>query len=98
MGTWDRALVASSSKISTLYGRCFQAERDCGEVERQLSGVETAQRDLDALLDKYENEVDRLLEGRGELSAGAASGVDLERERTYVSTISPIPRLSANIL
>ena len=84
---WDRMLVENSSKISTLYGRCFQAERDCSEVERQLSGVENAQFELDNMLNRYEAEVDRLLDtaGMGDNGPGV-SGVDAERERTYVST------------
>ncbi|KAK3617674.1 FG-nucleoporin nsp1 [Elasticomyces elasticus] len=85
---WDRVLVGNSGTISTLYGRCFQAERDCAEVERQLGGVEGAQDELEGLLGRYEGEVERMLEsagvggGEGGLGMGQG-GVDGERERTY---------------
>ena len=84
---WDRQLVENSGKITTLYSRCFQAERDCAEVERQLSTVEHSQAELEAMLDRYEGEVDRLMEnvGMGEGGTGIA-GVDAERERTYVTS------------
>ncbi|KAK5121147.1 hypothetical protein LTR85_005631 [Meristemomyces frigidus] len=84
VSAWDRALVENSGKITTLYGRCFQAERDCSEVERQLSNVEHSQSELEAMLDRYEGEVDRLMDGAGMGDGGmGVSGVDAERERTY---------------
>lgn len=79
---WDRQLVENSSKISRLYSRCFQAERDTAEVERQLSTVEGAQSDLEMQLDKYEAEVDALMQRAG-LAEGEITGVDAERERVY---------------
>ncbi|KAK5109372.1 hypothetical protein LTR62_007038 [Meristemomyces frigidus] len=92
---WDRELVENSSKISTLYGRCFQAERDCSEVERQLSVVEGGQLELESMLERYEGEVDRMLEQAG-LSDGSngMGGVDGERERTYKTAESCATRLS----
>lgn len=78
---WDRMLVENSSAISSLYGRCFQAERDCTEVERQLSVVEHGQNELEALLDKYESEVDKMAENV-DLSGEGLGGVDAEREKT----------------
>ncbi|KAF2857125.1 hypothetical protein K470DRAFT_261086 [Piedraia hortae CBS 480.64] len=84
VSTWDKMLVENSGKISLLYSRCFQAERDCSEVERQLSIVESSQQDLEALLDRYEGEVDRMLAQAGLGDGGnGVSGVDAERERTY---------------
>jgi nuclear pore complex protein Nup62 len=80
VGTWDRELTSNSTSISKLYSRCFQAERDVAEVERQLSTVEQGQRELGSRLDKYEAEVDGLLEQAG---LGDAGGVDRERETTY---------------
>lgn len=81
VSVWDRQLVENSSKISTLYGRCFQAERDCAEVERQLSSVEQGQVELEAALERYEQELDSMggLDGMG-----GDGGVEGERERTYV--------------
>lgn len=81
MSKWDRMLVENSSAISSLYGRCFQAERDCTEVERQLSVVENGQSELEALLDKYEGEVDKMVES-ADLSGEGLGGVDAEREKT----------------
>jgi len=83
VSTWDRMLVENSSQISTLYGRCFQAERDCSEVERQLSGVEHAQSELENMLDRYESEVDKLLDNNNLSDNGPnMTAVDAERERT----------------
>lgn len=74
--------MENSTKISTLYGRCFQAERDCSEVERQLTNVEHTQYDIEHFLDKYEEEVDKMLQNSGVGEEGIG-GVDAERERTY---------------
>ncbi|TKA77935.1 hypothetical protein B0A55_03720 [Friedmanniomyces simplex] len=91
VSAWDRMLVENSGKISTLYGRCFQAERDCAEVERQLGGVEQGQLELEALLERYEGEVEGMMEGAGLGDGGqGAGGVDAERERTYVINNPPL--------
>lgn len=79
---WDRQLVENSTKISTLYGRCFQAERDCSEVERQLTNVEHTQHEIEHFLDKYEEEVDKMMQNSG-IGEDGIGGVDAERERTY---------------
>nr|OQO19755.1 hypothetical protein B0A51_11826 [Rachicladosporium sp. CCFEE 5018] len=85
VSNWDRALTTNSTAISKLYARCFQAERDVAEVERQLSVVENEQRGLEALLNRCENEVDGLTEQAGLSSDGSGPGqsVDQERERVY---------------
>ncbi|KAK6408611.1 FG-nucleoporin nsp1, partial [Oleoguttula sp. CCFEE 5521] len=85
VSTWDRALTTNSTAISKLYARCFQAERDAAEVERQLSVVENEQRGLEALLNRCEDEVDGLMEQAGLSSEGSGPGqsVDQERERVY---------------
>ncbi|KAF2454614.1 Nsp1-like C-terminal region-domain-containing protein [Lineolata rhizophorae] len=85
VATWDRLLVENSDKISKLYTRTFQAERDAAEVERQLNIVENQQGELAAWLDKYELEVDELVarEVGGGLSDGQLQGPDQEREKTY---------------
>ena len=69
-------------KITALYGRCFQAERDCSEVERQLTNVEHTQNDIAAFLDKYEAEVDQMMSVSG-VDADGIGGVDAERDNTY---------------
>jgi nuclear pore complex protein Nup62 len=78
---WDRLLVENTTKISSLYSKTYQAERDAAEVERQLSFVENAQGELEQWLTKYEQEVTEMSGRMG--GDGAGSGVDLERERMY---------------
>lgn len=78
---WDRMLVENSTAISSLYGRCFQAERDCTEVERQLTSVERGQDELEALLEKYEGEVDKMVDN-ADMNGDGLGGVDAEREKT----------------
>ena len=90
---WDRELVENSMKISTLYGRCFQAERDCSEVERQLSNVEHGQEEISSLLDKYEDAVDQMIGSMG-VGEDGIGGVDAERERTYKTAETCSTRLS----
>jgi nuclear pore complex protein Nup62 len=82
VSAWDRMLVENAGKITSLYGRCFQAERDVAEVERQLSGVEHGQVELESVLERYEGWVDEILESEG---VGEVGGVDGERERTYAT-------------
>lgn len=83
ISVWDRQLVENTEKISKLYSRTFQAERDTAEVERQLTAVEGEQAELERYLDHYEKIVDDMTARNG----GVEGGVDSERERTYVSTI-----------
>jgi len=78
VSTWDKMLVANSDKISKLYSRTFQAERDTAEVERQLAAVEAQQAELDQWLKHYEGQVEDVIVRNG----GTESGVDAERERT----------------
>ena len=80
ISTWDRLLVENTDKISKLHSKTFQAERDAGEVERQLTTVENQQEELEAWLDRYEREVDDMVQKAG--LGGDGSGVDVERERT----------------
>jgi nuclear pore complex protein Nup62 len=82
VSAWDRQMVENSMKISALYSRCFQAERDCSEVERQLTNVEHTQNDIAAFLDRYEAEVDQMMQVAG-VDADGISGVDAERDNTY---------------
>ena len=81
VSAWDRQLVENMGKITSLYGRCFQAERDVAEVERQLSVLEHGQVDLESELEKYERWVDEMTEGESG-AIGITGGVDVERERT----------------
>lgn len=78
---WDRLLVENTARISALYSKTYQAERDAAEVERQLSFVENAQEELEQWLERYERDA---AEMSGRLGGdGAGSGVDVERERMY---------------
>ena len=81
VATWDSMLVENSNEISKLYSKTYQAERDISEVQRQLSSVEGQQDELSQWLDRYEREVDEMLNkqiGRGD----RGQGPDQERERT----------------
>lgn len=77
-------LVDNTEKISKLYTKTFQAERDAGEVERQLTLVEGQQDELEQWLDSYESQVDEMMKRAGLDGDAAGGGVDKERERTYV--------------
>lgn len=85
--------MENSTKISTLYGRCFQAERDCSEVERQLTNFEHTQHEIEHFLDKYEDEVDKMMQNSG-IGEDGIGGVDAERERTYKTAENCAGRLS----
>jgi nuclear pore complex protein Nup62 len=78
---WDRLLVENSEKISKLYSKTFQAERDATEVERQLVHVEGQQEELAQWLDRYEAEVDSLID-RQNAGMEGLQGPDQEREAT----------------
>jgi len=80
---WDRTLVENSDKISKLYSKTFQAERDAAEVERQLTLVEGQQEELGMWLERYEKEVDEMIKNQVRGREGL-QGPDQERERTYV--------------
>ena len=84
---WDRMLVDNSDKIQKLYGSTLEAERATVEVERQLSGVENDQSELEYWLEHYERQVDELMSTQ--LGSGdTLQGPDQERERTYVNPSS----------
>jgi hypothetical protein len=80
---WDTLLVQNTDKISKLYSKTFQAERDAVEVEKQISAVEGEQEELELWLNKYEGEVEALLQKVGANDRNGSEGVDAERERTY---------------
>jgi nuclear pore complex protein Nup62 len=82
---WDRLLVDNTQKISNLYAKTFQAERDAAEVERQLTHIENQQEELEQWLQRYEGEVEEMVQrvAPGDGVGVPGSGVDLERERTY---------------
>lgn len=84
---WDRMLVDNSDKIQKLYGNTLEAERATVEVERQLSGVENDQSELEYWLEHYERQVDELMStqlGQGD----SLQGPDQERERTYATLLT----------
>ena len=80
---WDNALVENSEKVKQLYSKTFQAERDAQEVEKHLTHIESSQSELDFYLDKYEKEIDGMMELHGVSGrADNLRGPDQERERT----------------
>lgn len=62
-------------------------------MERQLSVVEHGQVELEAALERYEAQVDRMVESSGG-DDGALGGVEGERERTYKTAEACSNRLS----
>lgn len=82
VASWDRTLVENSDKITKLYRKAFQAERDASEVERQLTMVEGQQQELEMYLERYEQEVDAMIKDQVRGREGL-QGPDQERERTY---------------
>jgi nuclear pore complex protein Nup62 len=80
---WDRILVDNTDKIGKLVTKTIQAERDAAEVEKQLSLVENQQDELAQWLDKYDKEIDDMIQKVG--LTGDVAGVDVERERTFVN-------------
>lgn len=83
VATWDTLLVKNTEKISKLYAKTFQAEREASEVEKQIAAVESEQEELDQWLTKYEGEVEDMIRKVGGGLDGSAGGVDIERERVY---------------
>ena len=80
---WDNALVENSEKVKQLYSKTFQAERDAQEVEKHLTHIESSQSELDFYLDKYEKEIDGMMELHGVSGrADNLRGPDQEREPT----------------
>ena len=90
VSAWDRTLGENAGKITGLYSRCFQAERDVAEVERQLSVVEHGQVELEQVLERYERMVDEMVEQAEMSGAGEMTGTDGERERTYVHSTTSL--------
>jgi nuclear pore complex protein Nup62 len=83
VAAWDTLLVKNTEKISKLYAKAFQAERDASEVEKQIAAVESEQEELDQWLSKYEGEVEDMIRKTGAGLESGAGGVDLEREKVY---------------
>lgn len=79
---WDKLLLENTDTLSKLVTKTMQAERDASEVEKQLSLVESQQDELSQWLDKYDKEIDDMIQKVG--LTGDVAGVDVERERTYV--------------
>lgn len=73
--------MKNTEKISKLYAKAFQAERDAAEVERQISAVEAEQAELEAWLGRYEGEVEEMVRRMG--VGEQMGGVDQEREKVY---------------
>jgi nuclear pore complex protein Nup62 len=83
---WDRTIVENSDKVTKLYSKTFQAERDAAEVEKQLRIMEDNQAELESWLDKYEKDVEGMMQKHGMAGNGRGDGLrgpDQERERTY---------------
>ncbi|KAJ9139181.1 Nucleoporin nsp1 [Pleurostoma richardsiae] len=82
VAAWDRLLVENGEKIQKLYLDTYEAERASNEIERQLQQVEGNQEELEAWLDRYEEEVNQLY-SRQVGPTDQLGGPDQEREHTY---------------
>jgi nuclear pore complex protein Nup62 len=80
---WDQLLVENMSKISKLYVSAVTAEKQTASVEMQLSAVENQQNELESWLNKYEGEVDEMLNKSGAGQGMELGGPDQERDTTY---------------
>ncbi|KAK5105435.1 FG-nucleoporin nsp1 [Lithohypha guttulata] len=79
---WDQIIVDNSQKIDKLYVKTRTCEKQTMSVEMQLAAVENQQNELEAWLNKYENDVDEMLAKDGP-AQNELGGPDQERERTY---------------
>ncbi|KAK5075922.1 FG-nucleoporin nsp1 [Exophiala xenobiotica] len=79
---WDQIIVDNSAKIDKLYVKTRTCEKQTMSVEMQLTAVENQQNELEAWLNKYENDVDEMLAKDGP-AQNELGGPDQERERTY---------------
>jgi nuclear pore complex protein Nup62 len=82
VAAWDRLLVENGEKIQNLYLSTYEAEKASREVERHLVVVESQQDELEAWLDKYEQDVDQMF-ARDMSRSDQLAGPDQEREKTY---------------
>jgi len=78
---WDQIIVDNSARIDKLYVKTRTCEKQTMSVEMQLSAVENQQNELEAWLNKYENDIDEML--AKDSSQTEPGGPDQERERTY---------------
>lgn len=79
---WDQIIVDNSAKIDKLYVKTRTCEKQTMSVEMQLTAVENQQNELEAWLNRYENDVDEMLAKDGP-AQHELGGPDQERERTY---------------
>ncbi|KAF2813139.1 uncharacterized protein BDZ99DRAFT_382476 [Mytilinidion resinicola] len=80
---WDQTILENSNKINKLWYATHAADKDAGEIERQLTNVESAQDELGGWLDKFEAEIDEMMEGQVRGGKNDLQGPDQERENTY---------------
>lgn len=80
---WDRLLVENGDKIQKLYLNTYEAERASNEIEKQLMGVESQQDELENWLNRYEEDVNEMINKQVGQAGEQLGGHDQERERTY---------------
>ncbi|KAF2494040.1 hypothetical protein BU16DRAFT_573392 [Lophium mytilinum] len=83
VAAWDQTIMENTNKVHTLFWATHAADRDAGEIERQLTNVESAQDELGGWLDKFEREIDEMMEGQVRGGKNDLQGPDSERENTY---------------
>lgn len=80
---WDRLLVENGDKIQKLYLNTYEAERASNEIEKQLMAVESQQDELENWLNRYEEDVNEMMNKQVGQAGDQLGGYDQERERTY---------------
>lgn len=89
---WDSVLLSNGEEISKLYNGLQALDPISNTVNESLDYVENQQKEMEAVLDAYESQLDELLQGRqGSSSAltlpGAGSGgsvnANADREKAY---------------
>lgn len=89
---WDSVLLSNGEEISKLYNGLQALDPISNTVSESLDYVENQQKEMEAVLDAYESQLDELLQGRqGSSSAltlsgagsGGSSNANTEREKAY---------------
>lgn len=90
---WDSVLLSNGEEISKLYNGLQALDPISNTVNESLDYVENQQKEMEAVLDAYESQLDELLQGRqgsssalslpGASGPGGPSNANNEREKAY---------------
>lgn len=90
---WDSVLLSNGEEISKLYNGLQALDPISNTVNESLDYVENQQKEMEAVLDAYESQLDELLQGRqgsssaltlsGASGPGGSANANTEREKAY---------------